>query len=140
MIQRQFEHDLLSAIQQKLGDDFQRAKLHAIAGGQTHQAFHLETEHASLFLKVNNSDNKAVLESEYQSLCLLAETPVADLYLSPVFLLEVGDVVVMGMTFLAMADIDGLNARRSAHGLIKHHQVQAPYYGCLLYTSDAADE
>ena len=129
MIQRQFEHDLLSAIQQKLGQDFQQAKLYAIAGGQTHQAFRLESNHAPLFLKLNSSDNKAVLESEYQSLCLLAETSVADLYPSPVFLLEVGDVVVMGMTFLAMADIDGLNARRSAHGLIKHHQVQAPYYG-----------
>lgn len=124
-----FEQSLLMRIQQESGYELKQACLRPVRGGQTHQAYRLQTSSDSIFIKINSRINKTILQSEYQSLCLLAETSVAAMYPKPLFIIEFDELVVMGLPFWSMLEIDNTNAKNSAEGLIKHHQTTASRFG-----------
>ena len=129
MISANIEQSLISRVQREIAVELDQASLQSVTGGQTHRAYRLDYKAGAIFLKINDIAVKAVMQSEYQSLHLLAKTSVADLYPQPYFLIEVDDLVVMGTSFVSMVDVDKVSANACAKGLISHHQVTARRFG-----------
>ena len=123
----------LSALQEWLSGHFGR-KLHEIkilpcSGGDIHQAFKVETDTQTIFLKLNTIQNQKVLESEFQSLRYVNKLCAAAYFPKPILFECLEQHCVLGMEFMSMQTIDQTNSICCADGLRDFHSIQNATFG-----------
>ena len=129
MISEELFLALTKRIEKTMGVELQQVSLNAVSGGDTHRAYRLDSDKQSIFLKVNQRANSHLLASEYKSLCAFHSSVVGNLYPTPYFNFEFGEIAVMGISLLSIGSLDCQNAEKSAQGLIKQHQITGRAFG-----------
>jgi len=129
MISEELLLALTKRIEQEMGVELQQVSLNAVSGGDTHRAYRLDSASQSIFLKMNQRANSHLLTSEYESLCAIHSSAIGNLYPTPYFNFEVGEIAVMGMSLLSIDPLDCQTAEKSAQDLIKHHQITGRAFG-----------
>ncbi len=105
----------------------------AVAGGDSHSSFLVNTNGQKAFVKVNQGSGASVLASEYESLLQLNKLEIAHLYPKPLaFVEEAIDGLrhaALLMSCCKLTTITRDNAACAAQGLIEHHSLQNSFFG-----------